>query len=141
MADARVVLIETPNSSEAGLNTQFSLTTEHQYPVRLVKFPGSSGKSSGGGGAASPGGAAAVSGGPVRLLIHGLRLCLTAGAPPKVLYNWTVPDLRKFGPLDKKFVIEAGARSGKSEYEQQRNLGASDVWVRQGGADKTSKYP
>ncbi len=86
------------------------LLAEHQYPVKLVKCPGNKTSSGSGSGAAS-----SVSAGPVLLLVHGLRLCLTTGSPPRVLYSWSVPDLRRFGAVDKKFVIEAGSRSGKSE--------------------------
>ncbi|CAL1543176.1 unnamed protein product, partial [Lymnaea stagnalis] len=74
-----------------------SLGEENQFPVTVVKAPSNS----------------RLPKEQVRMMIHDLRFCLIAQAPPKILLSWNIEDLRRFGATDGKFCFEGGTRCGK----------------------------
>ncbi|CAL8106892.1 unnamed protein product [Orchesella dallaii] len=53
--------------------------------------------------------------GPVKLHVTDRKFCLTGGIPPRLLGNWEVPHLRRYGIVDGRLVFEGGSRCGKGE--------------------------
>ena len=53
--------------------------------------------------------------GPVRLHVTERKFCLTAGLPPRLLAQWEIGHLRRYGVVDGRLVFEGGSRCGKGE--------------------------
>lgn len=50
--------------------------------------------------------------GQVRLHVQNDRVSLVAGTVPRLMVSWSIGDLRRFGLLDGRYVLEGGARCG-----------------------------
>ncbi|XP_065215671.1 uncharacterized protein LOC135842242 isoform X2 [Planococcus citri] len=58
---------------------------------------------------------AKLSAGPAKLHIQEHRFCLTIGVPPKLVGNWEIKHLRRFGVVDGRFCFEGGSLCGRGE--------------------------
>ncbi|XP_063626260.1 uncharacterized protein LOC134797820 [Cydia splendana] len=67
------------------------------------------------GAGAGTGGGKRLPAGPARLLLHERRCALTAGVPPRLLGEWQLQHLRRYGVVEGKFCFEGGSHCGAGE--------------------------